>query len=97
MAGTGSIHEIGFVFDRRASLEGDTRPILSCDLDAETEIDQAAQDIKADLDRAVRTPKHAPAKEFATGGVKLASRHRATIYTRCACYFGGCRESGEGA
>lgn len=72
MAGTGSIHEIGYVFDRRAShprlylclegwtgLEGDARPILSCDLDTEAEIDQAAQEIKADLDRAVRDAKAA--------------------------------------
>lgn len=72
VAKTGSIHEIGFVFDKRSNhprlylcpegwtgLEGDVRPVLSCDLDTEAEIDQAVQDIKADLDRAAQDAKAA--------------------------------------
>ncbi|MGM4967310.1 hypothetical protein AB7714_27675 [Tardiphaga sp. 1201_B9_N1_1] len=72
MAKTGSVHEIGHVFDKRTDhprlylclegwtgLEGDVRPVLSCDLDTEAEIDQAVQDIKADLDRAARDAKAA--------------------------------------
>jgi hypothetical protein len=66
------VHEIGHVFDKRVShprlylcLEGwtaidaDARPLLSCDLDSEAEIDEAAQRIKADLDRAVLDAKMA--------------------------------------
>ena len=72
MAKTGSVHEVGYLFDQRAThprlylclegwtgLEGDVRPILSCDLDTEAEIDQAVRDIKADLNRAARDAKAA--------------------------------------
>jgi hypothetical protein len=72
MAGTGSVHEIGHFFDTRKSfprlylclegwtvIEGDARPVLSCDLDSELEIDEAVLSIKKDLDRAAQEAKAA--------------------------------------
>jgi hypothetical protein len=81
MAKTGSVHEIGHVFDKRTEqprlhlcregwtfLEGDDRPLLSYDFDTAAEIDQAVQEIKADLDRAAQDAKAALRRK----GLKLA-------------------------
>lgn len=79
MAGTGSVYEIGHIFDEKRShprlhlcllgwtaLEQDrSTPCISWDLDTEAEIDHAVQEIKADLDRAARDAKIALRRRLA--------------------------------